>query len=153
MAEQEKSTAACSERCGILDGWRDGGLSSREGGKGAGGGEIGGQNFKGGASRGQERSQMANLPAKSTRLRAPSKHWPEASCCPLMYSVKTEWLREETAFMAVDSTARAAAAFFSSASAAAGQSTVTLVAPSTIVCPPADHCHPMTTDDITSWAT
>lgn len=46
-----------------------------------------------------------------------------------MYSVNTEWLREETAFMAVDSTARAAAAFFSRASAAAGQSTTILVAP------------------------
>ena len=50
-----------------------------------------------------------------------------------MYSVNTEWLLEETAFMAVDSTARAAAAFFTRASAAVAQLMGSRVAPWTTV--------------------
>ena len=78
-------------------------------------------------------SDIADLPAKSTRLRAPCRRCPDASCRPVMYSVKTEWLREETAFMAVDSTARAAAAFLTRPSASAAQPMGSLVAPWTTV--------------------
>ena len=72
---------------------------------------------------------QGHLPARSTRLRAPCKLWPEASWRPVMYSVNTEWLLEETAFMAVDSTARAAAALFTKASAAVAQLIGSLLAP------------------------
>ena len=77
----------------------------------------------------QEGQQQTHLPARSTKLRAPCKLWPEVSCRPVMYRVNTEWLLEETAFMAVDSTARAAAAFLTKASAAVAQLMGSLVAP------------------------
>lgn len=51
-----------------------------------------------------------------------------------------EWLREETAFMAVASTTRAAAALRVTASASASLSMATRVAPSTTVCPPLGWC-------------
>ena len=54
----------------------------------------------------------------------------------MINSVKTEWLREETAFMAVDSTALAAAAFFTRASASVAHPIGSRVDPCPTVCPP-----------------
>ena len=53
-----------------------------------------------------------------------------------MYSIKTEWLRELTAFMAVASTARAAVARFTKAAASSAVVIFALVAPTTVDGPP-----------------
>jgi hypothetical protein len=54
-----------------------------------------------------------------------------------MYTMKTEWLLDDVAFMAVASTALAAAAFLTSESAPSALVIDTLVAPETTVWPPA----------------
>ena len=77
------------------------------------------------------------LPARSTRLSAPLRWVPVASWRPVMASMNTEWEREELAFMAVASHARATAAFFTSAAATSEEVTGVTVAPTTWVCPPA----------------
>jgi hypothetical protein len=85
----------------------------------------------------------AYLPARSTRLSEPCRLWPTDSCLPVMYIMKMEWLREDSAFMAVLSTALADAAFFMMAATALESITGTRVAPTITVWPPAVHQPPI----------
>ncbi len=78
----------------------------------------------------------AHLPARSTRLSAPRRVVAEAACRPVMLSMKTEWERDDTAFMAVASHARACAALRTRAAAASVVVMRTVVAPATCVWPP-----------------
>lgn len=84
-----------------------------------------------------EQSLGSHLPARSTRFSAPLRWVPEASWRPVMASMNTECEREELAFMAVASHARAIAAFRTSAAATSEEVTGVTVAPTTWVCPPA----------------
>ena len=87
----------------------------------------------------KEHGSLAHLPARSTRLSAPLRAVPEASWRPVMASMNTLCEREELAFMAVASQARATAALRTSAAATSDDATGTTVAPATWVCPPAQH--------------
>lgn len=73
------------------------------------------------------------LPARSTRFNAPLRWVPEASWRPVMASIRTECERDELAFIAVASHARARAAFFTSAAATSEEVTGVTVAPTTWV--------------------
>ncbi len=78
-----------------------------------------------------------HLPARSTRLREPCRVWHAPSWQPLMYIMKMEWLREDSAFMAVLSTALALAALFMMTVTSSELVTGTRVAPTMLVWPPA----------------
>lgn len=72
-----------------------------------------------------------SLPARSTRLRLPSNSAPLSSCLPVMWSVKMEWERDETAFICVASVDRALPARWISRCATASESMTVRVAPKT----------------------
>jgi hypothetical protein len=72
-----------------------------------------------------------SLPARSTRLRLPRNSTLLSSCCPVMFRVKTEWEREEEAFICVASVDRALPARRIKSSATLSELTNTLLAPIT----------------------
>jgi hypothetical protein len=81
-----------------------------------------------------------HLPAKSTRHRLPVRCVLVAAWLAAMYSMNTQWLRLDTAFIAVASHARASLARAISAAALAASDTGSRLAPMTTVWPPAASC-------------
>lgn len=78
---------------------------------------------------------MRSLPARSTRCMTPLRFWDVAACVSLMRSVKTLWLRLETALELVAPVDRDALAVSSSAARASTSGTSCVLRPVTTVEP------------------